>query len=94
MGEAAPFGRAGQYALAFRMVFVEGVVEPGDHPRRVAESRVLGDVPDSLAVNPHLATVVEAVEKFLAGVRAQRRFVANGICHIALPSSAWRPRNR
>src|SRR5207245_5500263 len=68
MGKAAPFGRAAQHALFLFMVRVQGVVEPGDHPCGVAEGRMLGDVLDPLAVDPYLATGIEAVEKLLAGV--------------------------
>ena len=71
VGEPAPFGWAGQQIFLFRMIAMQRVVEPGDHPRRVAEGRVLGDVVDALPVNPHLPPVVQAVEKFLAGVGKQ-----------------------
>src|SRR5271169_3826805 len=73
MGESAPFGRAAKRVLLFRMVAMQRVVEPRHHPRRIAERRVLGDVFDALAVDPYLSAVVEAVEKFLAGVGKQCR---------------------
>jgi hypothetical protein len=55
------------------MVAVQRVVEPGDHASGVAKSRMRGDVFDPLAVNPHLSPVVEAVEKFAAGIGEQCR---------------------
>jgi hypothetical protein len=57
------------------MVVVQRVVEPGDHPRGVAERRVHSDVLDPLAVDPDFTPVIEAVEKFLAGI-GQQRFAA------------------
>src|SRR5215472_8174459 len=66
--EAAPLGRRGQHICLFRMIAVQGIVEPRDHPRRIAESGMLGDVLYPRAIDPHLAAVVEAVEKFLSGV--------------------------
>src|SRR5262245_30684580 len=80
MGKAAPFGWAGKNPFALGVVAVQRVVEPGDHPRGVAEGRVLGDVFDPLAVDPDLAVVVQALYKFLAGVRQHRG-------HYRLP--AW-----
>ncbi len=71
VGEPSPFGRAGQQIFLFRMITMQRVVEPGDHPRRVAERRVIGDVFDALAVDPHLSPVVQAVQKFLAGIGKQ-----------------------
>ncbi len=89
MGEAAPFGRAGQHPLPFPVVFVQRVIEAGDHPRGVAEGRVLGDVLDALAVDPDLPAVVEAVEKFLAGVRQHRRAIGSRTSSsLVLPSDA------
>ena len=54
---------------------MQRVVEPRHHPRGIAEGGMLGDVLDALAVDPHLSAVVEAVEKFLAGVGKVRRHV-------------------
>ena len=73
MGEAAPFGRAGQHALAIGMVAMQRVVESGDHPRGIAKGRMGGHVLDPLAVDPHLPAVVEAIEEFLAGVGKRSR---------------------
>ena len=54
------------------MIAMQRVVEPRNHPRRVAEGRMLGDVLDPLAVDPHLSAVIEAVEEFLAGIGKRR----------------------
>jgi len=51
---------------------IQRVVEACDHPSRVAEGRVLGNVLDALSINPHFAAVIEAVEEFLAGIRQHR----------------------
>ena len=73
VGETAPFGRTGQQVFLFRMVAMQRVVEPRHHPRGITEGGMLGDVLDALAVDPHLSAVVEAVEKFLAGIGKQCR---------------------
>src|SRR6202035_470493 len=87
MGEAAPFGRAGQNALFLLSVLMQRIVEPGDHPRGVAEAGMRGDVLDALAIDPDFAAVIEAVEVFLAGVGQQRRIGALGLGHRR--SSLW-----
>ena len=48
---------------------VQRVVEPRQHPGRVAKGRVRRDVLDPLAVDPDLAAVAQALEELLAGVR-------------------------
>ena len=54
--------------LFLGMVAMQRIVKPRDHPRRIAKGRVLGDVLYALAVDPHLSAIIEAVEKFLAGI--------------------------
>ncbi len=72
VGEATPLGRTGQKIFCLLIIAVQRVVEPGDHPRGIAECGMLGDIFDPLAVYPHFSAIVEAVEKLLAGV-GQRR---------------------
>ena len=73
MGEAAPFGRLAQNVRAAGMIGVQRVVKPRDHSGGVTECRMVGDVADAFAVDPDFASVIEAVEEFLAGV-GQNRF--------------------
>ena len=53
--------------LRFHLGIVQGVEQAREHAGGVAEGRVLGDLADPLAVDPHLAAVVEALQKLLAG---------------------------
>src|SRR5271165_2329213 len=73
MRETTPFGRTGQQVFLLGVVAMQRVVEPGHHPRGVAESGMLGDVFDALAIDPDLPAVIEAVEKLLAGIGKQCR---------------------
>src|SRR5262249_3702925 len=54
------------------VVLVQGVVEAREHPGAVLKRRVRGDLLDALAVDPHLAPVVEAREELLARVGHER----------------------
>ena len=69
MSEATPFGRAGQYVLAICMIRVQRVIQSSDHSRGVSKRRVIGDLLHSLAVDPNLSLIVQAVEKPAPGVR-------------------------
>ena len=60
-------GRAGQ--LGMRGWIVERVIEPCQHPGRIAKGRMRRDVLDALAVDPDLAAVTEAFQELLAGQR-------------------------
>jgi hypothetical protein len=68
--EASPFGRDGENVLALRVV--QRVVHARDHPCRVAERRMVGDLLDALAVDPDLAVILEAREVLVAGERDER----------------------
>src|SRR5579883_3416482 len=50
------------------MVAVQRVVKASDHAGGVAKSGMDGDIAHALAIDPHLAAIIETVEKFLAGV--------------------------
>src|SRR6184192_2214568 len=60
-------GRAGQ--LGMRGWIVKRVIEPCQHPGRIAKGRMRRDVLDALAVDPDLAAVTEAFQELLAGQR-------------------------
>src|SRR5436309_8155002 len=60
------------------MVAMQRVIEPSNHPRGIAEGRMLGHVFDPPAVNPDFSAIVEALEKLLAGI-GQRRGHAYGL---------------
>ncbi len=61
----AGVGRAGQHR--FLLGVVQGVVEPRDAARGIAERRMSGDVLHPLAVDVDLAAVSQAFQVFLAG---------------------------
>jgi hypothetical protein len=82
--EAAPLGGLGQDVLAALVVLVQGVVEAREHPGAVLECRMRGDVLHALAVDPHLAAVVEALEELFAGVR-ERPALRRGVRRLVAP---------
>ena len=51
---------------------VQGIVQAGDHPGRVAKGRVGGDILDALAVEPDLAAVAQALQVLRPVMRAGR----------------------
>ena len=59
---AAGVGRGAQDVFA---LVVQGVVEPRQHPHRVAERRMRRHILDPFAVNPDLAAVPQALHEFL-----------------------------
>jgi hypothetical protein len=94
MSKPAPIGRAGQHVFLVGVVAVQRIVQPGDHPRRVAEPRMLGDLLYALAVDPYLPAVVEAVEKFLARIGKRRSHAHSlpvGRCRREIASHRNRP---
>ena len=76
--DPAQFSRHGQDVLAALVVLMQRVVEARDHACAVLKRRMLGDLCDAFAVDPDLASVVEAVEIFTAGVRQGLRGSADG----------------
>src|ERR1700728_744300 len=80
---------------------MQGVVQPGDHPGRVAERRMRGNVPDPFAVEVDFPLVAQALDVLIARHRpglaarvARRRVIGTG-CHCRAPPPArmWPPRS-
>ncbi len=64
-------GRRSQHVFGLRIV--QGIVEPCDRARGIAERRVRGDVVNTLAVDIDLAPILEAREIFRARERPRGR---------------------
>src|SRR5262249_42351472 len=67
-----PLGGRGENVPAGPVILVQRVVQAREHARAVLERGMRGDVLHSLAVDPHLAPVVEARQEFLARVGKRR----------------------
>ncbi|MNN39402.1 hypothetical protein D3C81_1534370 [compost metagenome] len=63
LGKAAPFGRNAEFGVAFRIM--QRLVHPGNHARHIAKGRMLGDIAHALAVDPHFAPIVQALQELL-----------------------------
>ena len=57
--------RGCEHILQLRVV--QGIVQAGDHPGRIAERRVRRDICDALTVEPDFAPIAQALQVFLAG---------------------------
>gem|GEM_PF-3039614 len=92
LGIAAPFRRNGQHVLALRIM--QRVIHARDHPGRIAERGVVGDVAHALAIDPDFAVVVQAVQilparqRHKAGVGGRSPLCRKG-GHAPLPAMAW-----
>ena len=62
----AGVGRAGQRVAPLRIM--QRIVQPGDRADGIAESRMGGDVGDTLAIDIDLASVAQALDVFRPGV--------------------------
>ena len=70
MGVAARagIGRCGEHVLG--LLGVQGIVEQRHRGRRIAESRMRGDVLDPLAIDVDVAAVAQRLQEFRPGERA------------------------
>ena len=65
---------------------MQGVIQPGDHARGVAEGRVGSEVLDPFAIDPNLARAAQAFQVLLTG---QGRRVLDALISLILCPSCF-----